>query len=110
MNLSLPSKSVEKLVWVPVICKIFNASFAFDALSCQNWPFSSPNCLTLRITLIYEWCHSKVLCKTHVYGRGGGTLISILDSDTNPNEGPCYRCSEPTSAQEWDTSFEKNFT
>jgi len=25
-------KSVEKLVWVPVICKIFIASFAFDAL------------------------------------------------------------------------------
>jgi hypothetical protein len=25
-------KSVEKLVWVPVICKTFIASFAFDAL------------------------------------------------------------------------------
>jgi hypothetical protein len=33
MNLSLPPKLVEKLVWVPVsFCKIFIPSYAFDAL------------------------------------------------------------------------------
>jgi hypothetical protein len=54
MKLSLPPNWVEKLVWVPVIsfCKIFIPSYAFDALLCQNWPFSPPNRLTLRITLI----------------------------------------------------------
>jgi hypothetical protein len=43
-----------KLVWVPVIsfCKIFNPSSAFDAILCRNWPFSSPNRLTLRKTLL----------------------------------------------------------
>jgi len=52
MKLSLPPKLVEKLVWVPVIsfCKIFIPSYAFDALSCQNWPFSPSSRLTLRIT------------------------------------------------------------
>jgi hypothetical protein len=54
MKLSLPPKLVGKLVWVPVtsFCKIFIPSYAFDALLCRNWPFSPPNRLTLRITLI----------------------------------------------------------
>jgi len=54
MKLSFPPKSVEKLVWVPGISfyKIFIPNHAFDALLCPNWPFSTPNRLTLRITLI----------------------------------------------------------
>jgi hypothetical protein len=39
-------------VQVTLFCKIFIPSNAFDALLCWNWPFSSPNCLTLQITLI----------------------------------------------------------
>ncbi len=41
-------------MFVPVtsFCKIFIPSNAFDALLCWNWLFSSPNCLTLQITLI----------------------------------------------------------
>jgi len=37
-------KLMEKLVWVLVIllCKVFNLSYAFDALLCQNWLFSPP--------------------------------------------------------------------
>jgi hypothetical protein len=56
MKLSLPPKLVEKLVWVPVIsfCKIFIPSYAFDALLCRNWPFSPPNRLTLRTTLMHS--------------------------------------------------------
>jgi hypothetical protein len=44
MNLRLPPKLVEKLVWIPGIsfCKIFIPSYGFDALLCQNWPFSPP--------------------------------------------------------------------
>jgi predicted proteasome-type protease len=36
MKLSLPSKLVENLVWVPVIllCKIFILSYMFDVLLC----------------------------------------------------------------------------
>jgi len=43
-----------KLVSVPVIsfCKIFIPSYVFDALFCQNWPFSPPDHVTLQITLI----------------------------------------------------------
>ncbi len=54
MKLSLSPKLGAKLVWVPFIsfCKIFIPSYAFDALLCRNWPFSPPNSLTLRITLI----------------------------------------------------------
>jgi hypothetical protein len=54
MKLSLSPNWVEKLVWVRVIsfCKIFIPSYLFDALLCRNWPFSPPNRLTLRITLI----------------------------------------------------------
>jgi hypothetical protein len=46
---------VEKLVWVSVIsfCKPFILSYMFDALLRQNWLFSSPNRLTLRITFYY---------------------------------------------------------
>jgi hypothetical protein len=53
-NSSLPPKLVENLVWVPVIsfCKIFIPSYVFDALLCQNWPFSPPNCVTLWIKLL----------------------------------------------------------
>jgi hypothetical protein len=53
MKLSLPPKFVEKLVWLPVISfwKIFIPSYAFDALLCQNWPFSPPNRETSWITL-----------------------------------------------------------
>ncbi len=55
MKLSLPPKFVEKLICVLVIslCKIFIPSYAFDALLCRKWPFSPPNRLTLRITLMY---------------------------------------------------------
>ncbi len=54
MKLSLPPKLVGTLVWVPVIsfCKLFIPSYGFDALLCQNWPFSPPNRLTLRMTLM----------------------------------------------------------
>lgn len=38
--------------------------------------------------LIIKWCHSKALFKIHVYGWGEGTLLSMSDSDTGPNEGP----------------------
>ncbi len=50
-NSSPPPKLVEKLVWVPAIyfCKIFMPNYSFDALLCQNWPFSPPNRLTLQI-------------------------------------------------------------
>jgi hypothetical protein len=44
----------EKVVWVPVISlgSIFILNYMFDALLCQNWPFSPPNRLTLRTTLL----------------------------------------------------------
>ncbi len=53
-KLSVPPKLLEKLVWVPVIlfCQIFIPSSVFDSLSCRNWPFLPPNCLTLGITLL----------------------------------------------------------
>jgi hypothetical protein len=37
-------KLMEKLIWVLVIllCKVFNLSYAIDALLCQNWLFSPP--------------------------------------------------------------------
>jgi hypothetical protein len=56
MKLSLPPKLVEKLVWVPVISfyNVSITSYGFDALLCRNWPFSPPNLLTLRITLVYN--------------------------------------------------------
>ncbi len=55
-KLSLPPELVEKLVWVLVISfyKIFIPSSTFDALLCRNWPFSPPNRLTLRITLLFS--------------------------------------------------------
>jgi len=61
MKLSLPPKLVAKLVWVPVISfrKIFIPSYAFDALLCRNGPFSPPDRLTLRITLIYANIYNK---------------------------------------------------
>jgi hypothetical protein len=44
--------------------------------------------------LIFKWYHSKELFKIHVYGWGGGKKqISMSDSDSGPNEGPCWRCS-----------------
>jgi hypothetical protein len=48
------------LVWVPVIlfCKIFIIpSYALDGLLCRNWPFSSPNRLTLHTDNFY--CDKK---------------------------------------------------
>jgi hypothetical protein len=57
MKLSLPSKLVEKPVWVPVIslCKIFIPSYVFDALLyAETGPFSPPNRGSLRITLIHN--------------------------------------------------------
>ncbi len=47
-------KLVKKLVWIPVIsfCKSFILSYVFDGMLCQNWPFSPPSRLTLRITLL----------------------------------------------------------
>jgi hypothetical protein len=56
MKLSWPPKLVGgKLVWVPVIsfCKIFIPSYVFDALLYWNWPFSAPNRMFLRITLLF---------------------------------------------------------
>ncbi len=64
MKLSLPPKlNGKKLVWVPVIsfCKLFTPNYAFDALLYQNWLFSPPNRLTLRITLICGFFKAKVL-------------------------------------------------
>jgi len=54
MKLSIPSKLVEKLVWVPVIllCKIFILSYMFQVLLCRNWPSSPPNRGTL--TLVFD--------------------------------------------------------
>jgi hypothetical protein len=48
----LPKLAV--LVWFPVIsfCKIFIPSYTFHALLCQNWLFSTPNCVTLPITIL----------------------------------------------------------
>ncbi len=45
----------EKLVWVPVMsfCKIFIPSYTFDALLCQNWPFSPPAIAGLYRELYY---------------------------------------------------------
>jgi hypothetical protein len=62
MKLNLPSKLVEKLLSVPVtsFCKIFIPSYVFDALFCQNWPFSPPNHTTLRISLIPKQFSNKV--------------------------------------------------
>ncbi len=56
MNLSLPPKSVGKLVGFPVIsfCIIFISSYTFDALLWKNWPFSTPNCATLQITILCD--------------------------------------------------------
>ncbi len=57
MKVSLPPKLVEKLVWVPTIIsfgKIFIPSYGFDAILCQNWPFSPPNRSTLWITLLFS--------------------------------------------------------
>jgi len=53
MKLSLPSKLVEKLVWVPVIsfCKTFIIGYVFDMLLCRDWQFSPPNHVALWITL-----------------------------------------------------------
>jgi hypothetical protein len=62
MKLSLPTKLVEKLVWVPVICfcKIFIPNCMFDALICRNWQFSPPNRVTSQIgntnCLIFSTC------------------------------------------------------
>jgi hypothetical protein len=57
MKLSLSSKLVEKLIWVPVIlfCKIFIPSYAFDGLLCRNWLLvSPPSHMTLSITQMYN--------------------------------------------------------
>ncbi len=61
---------VGKLVWVPVtsFCKIIIPSYMFDALLYQNRPFSSPNRLTLWITLVCKMDQSEEvmnLCSTH---------------------------------------------
>jgi hypothetical protein len=49
MKLSLPSKMVEKLVWVPVtsFSKVVIPNYTSDGLLSQNWSFSHPNCSTL---------------------------------------------------------------
>jgi hypothetical protein len=63
MKLSLPPKLVEKVDWVPVI----------DVLLCQNWPFSPPNHLTLRITILYI---SKLLMNiTHFFSSNTSLLL-----------------------------------
>ncbi len=56
MKLSLSSKLVEKLIWVPVIlfCKIFIPSYAFGGLLCRNWLVSPPSHITLSITQMYN--------------------------------------------------------
>jgi hypothetical protein len=40
--------------------KNFIPSYAFDALLCQNWPFSPPNRFTIWITLFWK---QFLLCK-----------------------------------------------
>ncbi len=49
---------VEKLVWLLVIsfCKIFIPSYEFDALLCQNWPFSPPNIDNSNMVLLSNAC------------------------------------------------------
>jgi hypothetical protein len=44
----------ERVACVPVISlgNIFILNYVFDALLCQNWPFSLPNRLTLLTTLL----------------------------------------------------------
>jgi hypothetical protein len=71
---------VEKLVWVPVIsiCKIFIPSSAFDALLCQNWPFSLPNRLTLGITLISK----RISGRLPRWNHGTQLLIRVVSSFT----------------------------
>jgi hypothetical protein len=56
MKLSLSPEWVEKLVSVPVIFVLVEFSFPVTCLMpyyAQNWPFSSPNHVTLRITLMH---------------------------------------------------------
>jgi hypothetical protein len=74
MKLSLPTKLANKLVWVPVIwfVKFCIPSSVFDALLCRNWLLSTPNLVTLWITLIslyisYEYCkHINQTMQNHV--------------------------------------------
>jgi hypothetical protein len=70
MKLSVLPKLVENLIWIPVIpfCKIFIASYIFDALLCRDWRFLSPNRVTLQTTLInnkiYKVAYLKLTSKT----------------------------------------------
>ncbi len=72
MKLSLPPKLMEKLVGVQVIsfCTIFIPINAFDALLCRNWPFSPPDRLTLRITLLYQLLGLFTKASDWVVGTG----------------------------------------
>jgi hypothetical protein len=69
-------------VWVPVIlfCKIFIPSHMSDALLSPNWPFSSPNRLTLWITLMPKFhsnhCLEAYWCTcSSTYGTRSPTMI-----------------------------------
>jgi hypothetical protein len=52
-----------KLVWVPVIFRFvqFDSQLCiwYSIMPSRNWPFSSPNRLTLQITFILFWFFSK---------------------------------------------------
>jgi hypothetical protein len=84
MKLSLPPKLVEKLVWILVIsfCKIFIVSYLFDAVLCRNWPFSAPNRLTLRITLldpIFKTKLSKIINSNVVVTNKCQYIEALMD-------------------------------
>jgi len=57
MKLSLPTKLVEKLIWVPVtlFCKIsFPVTYLMPYYYAKIWLSSPPNRPTLRIPLMYD--------------------------------------------------------
>jgi hypothetical protein len=96
MKLSLPPKLVEKLVWVPVISFL---SYAFDALLCPNWPFSPPNRLVLRMTLIFEnslidQIHPRVRYNGWLRFTGNQSMPLTLILNDNSLKGVSRRCNE----------------
>jgi hypothetical protein len=53
----------------PKFCKNLVPSYAFDALLCRNWPFSSPNRLTSMMILL-NWYYFKSLPSRYWYEAG----------------------------------------
>ncbi len=84
-NLKKKPCLIEFRVPVILLCEIFIPSYEFDALLCWNWPFSPPNCETLRITLLYAllWNSSYYmyycgLCHwAHIVKLKGDILFSL---------------------------------